>query len=130
MSHIRDTLGVDFKAQSEPKNNFYKIKFGKNIPHSIDKKGNVSLKLNKREYFHLLALMILEEDSEGDHEICPSCKDLGYLEVCTDGENGEEWEIQACEECGYFGEGSVGDWTNANKNARDMHKLEKKAKLI
>ena len=65
-------------------------------------------------------------------EICDSCEGKGYIEVTHD----DDCEyIDACQECAVFAEGSMGDWTNADQNARDKavkdgYKLNKQGKIM
>ena len=78
--------------------------------------GKVST-LSIREARHLVALIYHEIGLD----VCECCNNLGYLDVAIDG---DEWEIQACQECNAFTEGSMGDATNADTNAQYAASIE------
>ena len=77
--------------------------------------GNETYIFNRRKLDYLCAL-ILEQVL--DNEVpCESCQGLGYLEVTLPN---DKCEIQACQECDFFG--IIGN--DQNKKARELAEID------
>lgn len=107
------------------KGTFKPIEFFQNDKDFVIRLGGSITALTAREARHLFALMAQTMEIDTCDAHCESCLNLGYLEVETD----TGCEIQACQECEQFAEGSMGDWTNADQRAREMAVKEQGYKL-